>query len=167
MIAVISSVVSVVAISFSLFVFFDSRRKDRRDLFLKMHETLISDDLQRCRYILFHKATDKDSVDQLTDGEWRDIDRVLAAFSVLGLYVANGYVREHDVMDLWALNICRSWKAAQPFIESRERLQAYRPYKYFTLLADRANQYLHQKGDNTDLIVQQRMHSQGLHSNDN
>jgi hypothetical protein len=167
MIAAISSVVSVVAIGFSFFIFFDSRGKDRRDLFLQIHEMLIGDDLQRCRYVLFHKVTDKDSVDQLTDDEWRDIDRALATLSVLGLYVANGYVRECDVMDMWARNICRSWKAAQPFIESRENLQADRPYKYFTLLADRAQQYLRRSGDSTDIIVRQRMHSQGLQSNDN
>lgn len=121
-----------------------------------MHEILISDDLQRCRYVLFQKVTDEDSVEHLTDGEWRDINRTLSTFNALGLYLANGYVRERDVMDIWARPTCRVWKASQPFIDHRERLQGYRPYKYLALLTEKSEQYLRRRGENIDLIVWRR-----------
>jgi hypothetical protein len=156
MVAAISIVISVLALSFSFFVFFDSRRRDQRDLFLKMHELLISDDVLRSRYVLFQTVIDKESVERLTDSEWRDVNRALATLNALGLYLANGYVKERDVMDIWARPICRVWKAAQPVIDYRERLQGYEPWRYFALLAERAQQYLDRGGDSIDLKVWRR-----------
>ena len=54
--ATVSITLSVAALAFSFFVFFDGRRRDRRDLFLKMHQLMISDDIAKGRYILFEKS---------------------------------------------------------------------------------------------------------------
>jgi hypothetical protein len=156
MIADISILISVLALGFSFFVFFDSRRRDQRDIFLKMHELLISDDVLRCRYVLFQTVTDEDSIKRLTDSEWRDVNRAMATLNALGLYLENGYVKERDVMDIWARPICRVWKAAQPVIDYRERLQGYEPWKHFSFLAEKAQQYLDRTGDNVDLKVWRR-----------
>jgi hypothetical protein len=91
--------ISILALAFSVFVFAESRRRDRRDMFLKIHELFYSDDLQRGRNVLFGKVTDEASVGLLTDQEYRDITRVLGAFNTLGLYIRNGYVNEADVMN--------------------------------------------------------------------
>ena len=53
--AVFSILLSVVAFGFSLFVFVDSRRRDRRDVFLKINEYLTSEDILRGRYVLHKK----------------------------------------------------------------------------------------------------------------
>ena len=154
--AAISVIISVLAFSFSFFVFLDSRKKDQRDIFLKMHELLIGSDLQRGRYILLQKVTDEASVERLTETEWQDINRVLATFNALGLYLVNKYVRERDVMDLWAMNICRTWKAAQPYIRYREHRQGWPPWKYFAILAEKAQQELSHRADGREVKVWRR-----------
>ena len=156
MTAVASIAISILALGFSFFAFFDRRRKDQRDIFLQMHQLLISEDLRRGRFILFQKVTDEESVESLSDNEWRDIDRALATYSALGLYIANGYVKERDVMDLWARPICRAWKAAQPYIAYRERLQGSSSWKYFGFLAERAQQELSRTGGDLEVKVWQR-----------
>ena len=139
---VLSIVLSVAAFMFSMYVFIDSRVRDRRDLLIKMHEILISDDLQRGRHLLFTKVTDEASVDKLTSEEYRNINRVISVFSLLGLYVEKGYVSEQDVIDAWGWSIYRSWVAAQPFIAHREQHNGQRPGKYLELLAQRVRKSL-------------------------
>jgi hypothetical protein len=78
--------ISLLAVGFSFFVFVDNRRKDQRDTFLRLHQILNDDDMQRGRYLLFQKAFDQASVEQLTDSEWRDMNRVVSTFNTLGLY---------------------------------------------------------------------------------
>jgi len=126
LIAVASVVISVLAFGFSLFAFIESRQKDRRDLFLTIHQLLIGEELRRGRQILFQKITDEDSVRRLSDGEYRDINRAVSTYNTLGMYVAKHYVREQDVMDIWAQPIFRAWRTAQPYIKHRERLEGYK-----------------------------------------
>src|ERR1700761_3050107 len=90
--ATLSIVLSVFALCFSMYVFVDSRRRERRDMFLKIHETLINDDLQRGRQLLFIKVTDECSVESLNPDEYRDVNRALGTYNILGLYLKNGYV---------------------------------------------------------------------------
>jgi|SRR5579859_3279261 len=156
MTAALTVTISILALSFSLFVFVDSRRKDQRDLFLRLHQLLNDADMQRGRYLLFHKAADEASVERLSDDEWRDINRALATFNTLGLYVSKSYVSEHDVLEIWARPIVRTWKAAQPYITYRVRLQGYRPWRYFAFLAEKAQQELDNRGDSSELKVWRR-----------
>jgi hypothetical protein len=86
------------------------------------------------------------SVKELTDQEYRDISRALSTYNALGLYMANGYVRERDVMDMWAQPIFRAWRTAQPLIVQRERLQGYKPWKYFEYLGKKAEEELTRQG---------------------
>lgn len=156
MIAAISVAISVLAFGFSLFAFLDGRRRDQRDIYIKVHQLLVDRKLERGRYLLLQKVIDEDSVGRLTDNEWGLINRAMAAFNTLGLLLAKGYVEERDVMDIWAPSICRAWKVAQPYIAYRERLQGYRPWKYFAFLAEKAQQHLSRKGDDIELKVWRR-----------
>lgn len=121
-----------------------------------MHQILIGDDLVRGRYLIFQKITDEKSVEQLSDDEYRDINRALSTYNALGLYLANGYIRENDVMDMWAQPIFRAWRAAQPYITQRERLQGYKPWKYFDFVARKAEQELSRQGASLEVSVWQR-----------
>jgi hypothetical protein len=112
MIAAFSVGISLLALGFSLFVFVDNRRKDQRDTFLRLHKLLNDNDMQRGRYLLFQKATDQTSVEQLTDDEWLDINRVLSNLNTLGFYIAKHYVSVPNVLEIWARPITRMWKAA-------------------------------------------------------
>jgi hypothetical protein len=53
---IIGTVISVVALGVSLFVLVDSRRLDRRDLLLRLHEQLIAPDRQTGRRSLYQLA---------------------------------------------------------------------------------------------------------------
>lgn len=161
MIAGLSVLISILALGFSLFAFFDGRRKDRRDLFLQMHQLLISDDLRRGRWILFQKVVDEDSVELLSDDEWRDVDRAMSAYNALGLYIANGYVKERDVMDIWAEPIYRAWKAARPYEAYRKRLEGSSPWKYFDYLAERAGLEISRVGGDLEMKVWRRESRRG------
>jgi hypothetical protein len=156
---VLSIALSVIALIFSIYVFINNRTRDRRDILMKMHDLLISDDLQRGRYLLFDKVVDEDSVDRLSDQDYRDINRAIAAFNLLGIYVKNGYVREQDVMDAWGRSIYRSWITAQPFLSHREKRHGYPVAVYFGSLAKRASEVLAKNGNLPEYKVLRR--SQG------
>jgi hypothetical protein len=144
--AVVPIVLSVIALAFSIYVFIDSRKRDRRDIFIKIHELLISDDIQRGRYLLFEKVVDQESVKRLTDDEYRDINRAIAAYNLLGVYLKNGYMNERDVMEVWGRPVYRAWISAQPFLAWREHNQGYKAMPYFEALARRTEQVLSRDG---------------------
>jgi hypothetical protein len=146
MIAVISLLLSITASLFSIYVFMDNRKRDKRDVLIKMHEMLISEDLQRARYLLFEKVTDKASIQRLSDKDFRDINSAISAYNLLGIYLKNGYINERDVMETWGRSIYQAWMAAQPFLDHREERHGYRPARYFGLMADRAKEYLSSNG---------------------
>lgn len=146
-------VVSAVALAFSFYTFLAGRKQDRRDVMLKMHELLISDDLQRGRFLLFEKVVDEASVRALTGQDYRDINRAIATYNLLGLYVEKEYVNERDVMSVWARSIYRCWIAGQPFLLQREHDQGYKPAIYLERLAEKARQELLSKGESPEVTV--------------
>jgi hypothetical protein len=156
MISTVSVLISFMALGFSFFAFFESRVKDRRDMFLQMHHMLVSEELRRGRFILFQKVTDENSIKNLSDIEWRDVDRALSAYNALGLYVAKGYVNENDVMDIWAVPICQAWKAAQPYLTYREHLQGSTPWKYLAFLVERAQREISRTGGDLEFRIWRR-----------
>ena len=123
-------------------------RRDRRDIFLRIHELLYSDDLQRGRNTLFRKVTDVESIEELEDQEYRDVIRVLGAYNALGLYIKKRYVNEHDVLNTWSESSYRTWKRAQSVRDYREKHEGYRPWDNLDLLAQKARQVLLKKGFN-------------------
>jgi hypothetical protein len=152
----LSIVLSVVALGFSIFVFTDSRRRDRRDVFLKITEYLTSDDIQRGRYILFDRVADEPSIERLTDDEYRDVHRAVNAFNILGLYVKNGYVSERDVLDTWTIPVYRARRAAQPLIAFRQRTHGYVAWPYFEALAKKCEKDLEGKDEKVEFMVWHR-----------
>ena len=156
MVAGLSVLISLTALGFSFFAFFEARQKDRRDTFLQMHQLLISDDLRRGRFILFQKVTDEDSVGHLSDSEFRDIERAISTYNALGLYIKNRYVKERDVMVLWAGPIYRAWIAAQPYMTYRTSREGSNPWKLFEFLAERAAQEISRVGGDLELKLWRR-----------
>jgi hypothetical protein len=156
MVVAFSIGISLLALALSFFVFVDNRRKDQRDTFLRLHQVFNDDEIQRGRHLLFNKATDQDSIEKLTESEWRDITRVIANFNTLGFYLAKHYVSESDVLELWARPIIRTWTAAQPFMTYRQDLQGYRSWRYFDLLARKAQEYRSNKAGNFEVKIWRR-----------
>jgi hypothetical protein len=156
LIAVIPIAVSAAALILSLYIFFDNRRQDRRNVLLKMHELLVGDDLQRGRYLLFEKVIDEASVQSLSGQDYRDINRALATYNLLGLYVKNRYVEARDVLDVWDRSIYRTWVAGQPFLAHREHDHGYKVGVYFEQLAQKAADHLVLKGESLDVKIWRR-----------
>lgn len=153
---ILSVTLSILALGFSAFVFVESRRRDRRDIFLRMTEYLTGEDIQRGRQLLFEKVTDEASVDRLSDHEYRDIHRAVNAFNILGLYVKNRYLLESDVLDVWAVPVYRFWRAAQPYMVHRESAQGFKTWGYFDSLAIRCRESLESKSEKIEFVVWHR-----------
>jgi len=78
MTADISIALSIAALAFSMYVFIVNRRRDKRDILIKMHEMLTSDRHQKGRHLLFEKVTDEPSVERLSDEDYRDINGAIS-----------------------------------------------------------------------------------------
>jgi hypothetical protein len=140
----ISTVISVVALGLSLFVLVDSRRLDRRDLLLKLHEQLNAQDRSVGRRLLYQLAGQP--VESWPEDQFDRVNNALTSFDVIGMYAELRYVRRDDVLRLWAEPAYRAWKAAQPFLDFRSRQNGSRPWPYFAQLAHDAEAELRRRG---------------------
>jgi hypothetical protein len=67
MITVAPIILSIIAVAFSVFVFVEGRRRYKRDLFLKIHELMISEGQYRGRQLLLTLSTKQAlSIEQLS-----------------------------------------------------------------------------------------------------
>jgi hypothetical protein len=107
---------------------------------------MLSDDVQRGRYLLFEKVTDEASVEALSEQEYRDIHRAVGVFNALAFYLERGFLNKADVMDMWAQSIYRTLHAAQPLIDHRLHRTGYKPWPHLEQLANRTNTYLAREG---------------------
>jgi hypothetical protein len=140
----IGTVISVVALGLSLFVLVDSRRLDRRDLLLRLHEQLNTQDRSTGRRLLYQLAGQP--VESWPDDQFDRVNGALAYYDVIGMYVELGYVKKDDVLRLWAEPAYRAWRAAQPFLDFRSRQGGSRPWPYFAQLAQDAEAELRRRG---------------------
>ena len=140
--AAISVTLSIIALGFSLYVFIDARKRDRRDIFLKLHDLLLSDDAMRGRQLLYEKITDENSVEQITHDEYRDIHRAIGMLNALAYHMKRGYVNEADVMGMWGEALYRACLAARPVLAHREHRTGYRPWIHLEYLERRTHAYV-------------------------
>jgi len=139
MLAIASTVISFVAVGFSIFVFVDARTRHKRDMFLKIHEIMMSEPSYRGRQLLLSQRFDERSMEDLDPSLRADVSRTLALFDTMGLYLYRGYLLEEDVLSMWGSRVGRLWNAAQPFIERRARQSGETTaYPHFQYLVERA-----------------------------
>jgi hypothetical protein len=91
---IIGTVISVVALGVSLFILVDSRRLDRRDLLLKLHEQLIAPDRQTGRRLLYQLACQP--VESWRDDQFDLVNGALAYFDVIAMYVDRRLLRTDE-----------------------------------------------------------------------
>jgi hypothetical protein len=132
--------ISAVALAMSLFTFFYTRRRDRRDVFLRLHEQLIADDAQRGRFLLLAV---EGPLSAMPDEDFRCIKRALARYDLLGLYVKKRQVRRADAMALWAEPLFFALKAAPDILTYTEQKDGYRPWRFFVWIAHQAEKHLY------------------------
>jgi hypothetical protein len=146
MLGTLSLVLSVTALTVSILGYRDSRRQDKRDIFLKIHENLIGSDKQHGRQILFEKVSDMASVEALSGDEYRLVNGALNTYESLGLYVRRGSVEERDVMEIWAVPIYRAWVRGAPFVEHRQHYQGRHIWSNYRYIAERSKSYIRKHG---------------------
>ena len=82
----ISVIISAAAVTISVSTFAASRWRDRRDLFLRVHERLVTTEQQNARRLLHQLREQGKSVEDYTDEEYALVNNALAALNVLGIY---------------------------------------------------------------------------------
>ncbi|GAA2521518.1 hypothetical protein GCM10010423_12800 [Streptomyces levis] len=131
-------VISGIALLVSLASYYRSVRNDRRDISLKLHETLIDPKLQSGRKVL-HEMQD---VASLTAEEYELANKALATLDIAGFYCAKKYVSEKDFLDLWAPALVTLKPSAAPFLAHRDAQRPKPVWPYYRRLTERAEDYL-------------------------
>ncbi|GAA5207330.1 hypothetical protein [Streptomyces thinghirensis] len=131
-------VISGIALLISVCSLYRSVRSDRRDITLRLHESLIDLTLQSGRKVL-HEMQD---VETLTPEEYELANRALASLDIAGFYCAKKYVSERDFLDLWAPALVTLKQSAVPFLAYRDAQRPKPVWPYYRRLAERAEEHL-------------------------
>lgn len=118
------AIIATFALVVSISTFFVTRRRDRRDLFLKIHERQLDPDLQEGRRLLYQSFNGDviPDFDAMRDGDfdtYSKINRALAMLHTMGLYAEKRYVQKALVLDEWADSLARLAPYARVFIQHR------------------------------------------------
>jgi hypothetical protein len=140
-----SIAISITALAFSCAVFAHSRWRDKRDLFLQLHDQLVATDKQKGRRLLYEMAEQQLHVEDLSENDYLTINNMLAAFNVMGIYYQRRYVSRRDVLELWAVPLVRTLPAAKHFMEHRDVYQGVPSWPQYRALCDDAKDYVRHK----------------------
>jgi hypothetical protein len=118
------------AFAISLAGFVDGRKKDQRDLFINVHQVMISKEISRGRRVLLTASEAAEAGDHrawrgMTDDERDEAGRALAFFDLLGMYVDSGYVNRRETVKVWGPTIVRTIEAGRPYLDERRIKQPY------------------------------------------
>jgi hypothetical protein len=116
----LSAILSAAAVTISISTFAASRRRDRRDLFLRVHERLVTTEQQESRRLIHELGEQGKRVEDYTDDERARVNNALAAFNVLGIYYKRRYIRRKDVLEFWAVPLLRLMPSAEPYLKRRD-----------------------------------------------
>ncbi|NKG22392.1 hypothetical protein [Paeniglutamicibacter terrestris] len=107
-------------------------------MFLSIHNSLISLDIQNGRRLLFNKINSPEDPSELLSSDPRaydQINRALAMYDVLGLYVKRKYVDKSWVMDEWGSGLAKARVPALLFMAHREAIGVPSKWKNFDALS--------------------------------
>lgn len=132
---------ALLAFTFSLGAFFYNRYKAKKDSFLAIHEKLIALDIQEGRRLLFTKVNSPEDAKLLEEHDieaYQKVNRALAMYDVLGLYVSRRYVDKSIVLEEWGQNLSKARWHGQHFMEHRRQKNAPSKWKHFDALSEEA-----------------------------
>lgn len=119
-VADVSVAIAVAAFVVSLSTFLINRRRDRRDLFLRLHERLASIDQQRGRKLIHEMLRRQHKrVEDLGD-DYEAINNALAMLNVACFYYVRRYISRKDWLEIWSVPIVRAIDAAEQFLAYRD-----------------------------------------------
>lgn len=132
-------VLTGLAVLISVFALWRSRRLDKRDLFLRMHEALIDPEVVAGRRVLYTLDSREQAAALASQEEKQtQVYRALAMFDLLGLYVENNWISEKTVLEEWSNSLNRSIKHADHFINARYETVQWHSWPHYRKLAEKA-----------------------------
>lgn len=139
---------AALAVSLSSFLvnFLAARRRDRRDLLLRMHERLTTADQQRGRRLLYVMSESGKRVEDLSDQDYELVNNALASLNTLGLYYRRRYVPRAALLELWAETLVRLMRPAEPFLAHRDAIRVGSIWPHLRVLAEDSRKYLRKHG---------------------
>lgn len=111
--------------------------KSKTDLFTSFHEKLIEAEAQRGRSILAVKLKEPEDVGSLSSADFVCVNRALALYETLAMYMIKGNLREEDVLETWGLALYRRRNEIRWFMEYRDATHQYVSWPYLKNLLDR------------------------------
>lgn len=112
------------ALLLSLGAFYFNWRKSKRDTFLSIHEKMVTSDLQEGRRLLLTKIKTPEDVEKLFEDNiegYQKVNRALAMYDVLGVYVKRGYIFRDWVMEEWGSGLAKAGEPGKLFIDHRRQ----------------------------------------------
>lgn len=112
------------ALLLSMGAFYFNWKKSKQDTFLSIHEKMVTSDLQEGRRLLFTKIKNSEDVERLFKENpegYQKVNRALAMYDVLGVYVKRGYIFEDWVLEEWGSGLAKAGEPGKLFIEHRSR----------------------------------------------
>jgi len=145
---------AALAVSLSSFLanFLTARRRDKRDLLLRMHERLTTADQQRGRRLLYVMSEEGNRVNDLSDEEYELVNSALASLDTLGVYYQHRYVPRAALLELWAEPLLRLLGPAEPFLTHRDALRGGSTWPHLHVLAEDARKYLRKRGKDPAVV---------------
>jgi hypothetical protein len=138
-ITALGAIFSLAAVVLGVVNFRRARKLDKRDLFLRMHETMIQPDAVAGRRALYKITSPKDAETScMNDVTSSQIYRALALFDVLALYVESGWIDEGTVLKEWSNSLARSQEPARLWIAARYKGVHWHSWPHYQSLAKMA-----------------------------
>lgn len=139
MTALISGVIALSALALGIVNLTRSIRNDKRDLFLKVHRELLDPDLIDGRRLLYQLTAPSKRGELLgASDSYTKMNRALAMFDVLALYVDYGWIRRETVLDEWSYSLAKSLEPALVFIRDRDESEDVWSWPHYRALAEAA-----------------------------
>jgi hypothetical protein len=134
-------IVSVVALAFTVIWNVSTRRAEteteRRLLFLRMHESLVAEDLARGRGIVFRLKSIEDARALLaSEGpDYSLANRALAMLDVLALFVERGFLDRDLVVSEWQAQLARVHTHGTFLMQARGEAHGMTPWPHLRAFA--------------------------------
>jgi hypothetical protein len=138
-----SLVIALIAVIISIYALNVSRRQDRRDMFLKLHEKMIDPEIHAGRrYLLEHINSETDAVALRRKDEiaYFSINRSIAMLDVVALYVKKNFVAKDLILEEWGEVYRQCYIHARYYIAVRQKelTFSFPLWPHFTWLAKEA-----------------------------
>lgn len=113
--------IAAAALAVSLTTLGMTRWRDRRDLFLRIHERLASIELQEGRRLIHELLRDKGlAVADLATDQRAQINHTLSSTSVASFYYTRRYIRRPDMIAQWGQLLADVCDSTEPFFAYRD-----------------------------------------------